>query len=214
MYRPHEVPSPAIMMFPFSIITEWPLVHSPPVTCGKDLCGWWEEEFILLMRRECEMKVRYAMFYNYHKLLNDQTTTKHKFITFFRPSPSRKTFYRDFFVSLRKSKSIIDWYTPDARHTAHLPKLMKVIKRISSLNIYTVSPDDDGEVRHVSYVWQCPMILHLACCSLDRSKTQVWLIKQVVSIWHRYACAQNLHWQACYHNCTTFTKTNPSADVI
>ena len=70
------------------------------------------------MRRECEMKVRYAMFYNYHKLLNDQTTTKHKFITFFRPSPSRKTFYRDFFVSLRKSKSIIDWYTPDARHTA------------------------------------------------------------------------------------------------
>ena len=106
--------------------------------------------FILLMRRECEMKVRYAMFYNYHKLLNDQTTTKHKFITFFRPSPSRKTFYRDFFVSLRKSKSIIDWYTPDARHTAHLPKLMKVIKRISSLNIYTVSPDDDGEARHVT----------------------------------------------------------------
>ena len=118
MYRPHEVPSPAIMMFPFSIITEWPFVHSPPVTCGKDLCGWWVEEFILLMRRECEMKVRYAMFYNYHKLLNDQTTTKHKFITFFRPSPSRKTFYRDFFVSLRKSKSIIDWYTPDTRHTA------------------------------------------------------------------------------------------------
>ena len=125
------------------------------------------------------MKFRYAMFYNYHKLLNDQTTTKHKFITFFRPSPSRKTFYRDFFVSLRKSKSIIDWYTPDARHTAHLPKLMKVIKRISSLNIYTVSPDDDGEVRHVSYVWQCPMILHLACCSLDCSKTQVWRLNKL-----------------------------------
>ena len=82
------------------------------------------KEFIQLMRHECEMKVRYAMFYNYHKLLNDQTTTKHKFITFFRPSPSRKTFYREFFVSLRKSKSIIDWYT-----------LLFMAKRTLDLNI-------------------------------------------------------------------------------
>ena len=29
------------------------------------------KEFIQLMRHECEMKFRYAMFYNYHKLLND-----------------------------------------------------------------------------------------------------------------------------------------------
>ena len=174
MYRPHEVPSPAIMMFPFSIITEWPFVHSPPVTCGKDLCGWWVEEFILLMRRECEMKVRYAMFYNYHKLLNDQTTTKHKFITFFRPSPSRKTFYRDFFVSLRKSKSIIDWYTPDARHTAQTDESDKA-------NFLAKYP-------HCIPGWwwwgqTCKLRvfndLQLACCSLNRSKIQVWRLNKL-----------------------------------
>ena len=53
--------------------------------------------FILLMRRECEMKVRYAMFYNYHKLLNDHTTTKQKFMTFFCLVLFSKTFSQEYF---------------------------------------------------------------------------------------------------------------------